>query len=209
MADGVEDPGADALGKILGQLDANGAIEVYGDAGSGPLALTLPAPSAAGSMHARILKAEFGPRAGLVAALTARGDRLAAVPFGIAGANTFADVSLDLPLDLRNQVARLEIVGESSAGGAYLLDGRSQRRRVGLVASEGTDEAQPLLSPTYYLERALAPFAEVTKAQTANLDQATTDLTNASPSVIILSDVGRISAAWPNGFAASWKREAC
>ncbi len=84
-------------------------------------------------------------------------------------------------------------MGESSAGGVYLLDGRSQRRRVGLVASEGTDEAQPLLSPTYYLERALTPFAEVTKAQTANLDQATTDLTNASPSVIILSDVGRIS----------------
>ncbi|MGA8768887.1 MAG: DUF4159 domain-containing protein [Rhodomicrobium sp.] len=196
LADGVEDPGADALGKVLGQLDANGAIEVYGDAaGSGPLALTLPALSAAGSMHVRVLKAESGPRAGLVAALTARGERLAAIPFGIAGANTFADVSLDLPLDLRNQVARLEIVGESSAGGVYLLDGRSQRRRVGLVASEGTDEAQPLLSPTYYLERALTPFAEVTKAQTANLDQATTDLTNASPSVIILSDVGRISGS--------------
>ncbi len=36
LADGVEDPGADALGKVLGQLDADGAIEVYGDAaGSG------------------------------------------------------------------------------------------------------------------------------------------------------------------------------
>jgi len=194
LTDGVEDPGAAALGKALSGLQADGTIDVYGDgAGSGPLALTQPAPSAAGSIHARVMKAEPGPRAGLVAAVTARGDRLAAVPFDIAGASTFADVSLDLPLDLRNQIARLQIIGESSPGGVYLRDGRSQRRRVGLVASEGTNEAQPLLSPTYYLERALAPFAEVTKAQTPNLDQATTDLTNASPSVMILSDVGRIS----------------
>ncbi|HXW22793.1 MAG TPA: DUF4159 domain-containing protein, partial [Rhodomicrobium sp.] len=194
LADGVDDAGADALGKALSALAADGSVDVYGDpAGSGPLALTQPAASAAGPIRARVLKVEPGPRAGLVAAVTARGDRLAAVPFDITSANSFADVALDLPLDLRNQVARLEIPGEFSAGGVYLLDGRSQRRRVGLVASEATDEAQPLLSPTYYLERALTPFAEVTKAQTANLDQATTDLTNAAPSVIILSDVGRIS----------------
>ncbi len=45
----------------------------------------------------------------------------------------------------------------------------------------------------YYLERALTPFAEVTRAHTANLDQATADLAKASPSIIIFSDVGRIS----------------
>ena len=50
------------------------------------------------------------------------------------------------------------------------------------------------LRPTISNAR-LTPFAEVTKAQTANLDQATADLTNASPSVIILSDVGRISGS--------------
>ncbi len=195
LADGVDDAGADALGKVLSGIAADGAIDVYNDtAGSGPLALTQPAANAAGPIRAQVLKAEPGSRAGLVAAVTARGERLAAVPFDIEGAKRTADVSLDLPLELRNQVARLEIVGESSAGGVYLLDGRSQRRRVGLVASEGTDEAQPLLSPTYYLERALTPFAEVTKAQTANLDQATADLIKTSPSVIILSDVGRLSS---------------
>ena len=81
----------------------------------------------------------------------------------------------------------------SSAGAVYLLDSRSQRRRVGLVGSEGSEEAQPLLSPTYYLERALAPFAEVTRAHTANLDHATADLVAGSPSIIILSDVGRLA----------------
>ena len=195
LADGVDDAGADALGKVLSGLAADGTTDVYSDAaGSGPLALTQPAANAAGPIRAQILKAGPSSRAGLVAAVTARGDRLAAVPFDIEGAKQTAEVSLDLPLELRNQVARLEIVGKSSAAGVYLLDGRSQRRRVGLVASEGTDEAQPLLSPTYYLERALTPFAEVTKAQTANLDQATADLIKTSPSVIILSDVGRLSS---------------
>ncbi len=194
LADGVEDAGADALGKALSALAAGGAIEVYGDPqGSGALALTQKPSHGAGPIPLRVLKAEPVARAGQVAAVTARGERLAAAPFDIPGAEAGANVSLDLPLDLRNQVARLEILGEASAGATFLLDARSQRRRAGLVASEGTDDAQPLLSPTYYLERALSPFAEVAKAPTVNLDQATQELIAASPSVIILSDVGRIS----------------
>lgn len=194
LADGMDDPGAEALGKALSSLAADGVVDIYSNsAGSGPLALTQPPSVGAGPIRARVLKAEPGPRAGQIAAVTARGESLAVASFDIHGPNAAADVSLDLPLDLRNQVARLEIVGKSSAGGVFLLDGRSQRRRAGLIASEGTDEAQPLLSPTYYLERALTPFAEVAQARTANLDQATADLTDASPSVIILSDVGRVS----------------
>jgi hypothetical protein len=196
LADGVDDAGAEALGKVLAGLAANGAIDVYGDAkGFGALALTQTPSLGAGPFRVRVSKAEPGPRAGQIAAVTARGDRLAIAPFDISAAESSANAALDLPLDLRNQVARLEIVDEASAGGVYLLDGRSQRRRIGLVAGEGADEAQPLLSPTYYLERALTPFAEVTKAPTANLDQATADLAGASPSIIILSDVGRISGA--------------
>jgi hypothetical protein len=196
LADGVADAGAEALGKVLAGLSVNGAVDVYGDqTSSGALGLTQAPSPGAGPIRFRVVKAEPAPRAGQVAAVTARGDRLAVAPFDISGVQSSADASLDLPLDLRNQVARLEIVGEASAGGVFLLDGRSQRRRIGLVAGEGVDEAQPLLSPTYYLERALTPFAEVKKAPTANLDQATADLINASPSIVILSDVGRISGA--------------
>jgi hypothetical protein len=194
LADGVQDATTDDFGKVLSSLAADGIVDVYRDTpGSGALALIQLHSNGAGPIGARVLKAEPGQRSGQVLAVTARGDRLAAASFDIQGKNASADVALDLPLDLRNQVARLEIAGEASAGSVVLLDGRSQRRRAGLVASEGTDEAQPLLSPTYYLERALTPFAEVTKARTANLDQATADLANASPSVIILSDVGRLT----------------
>ncbi len=196
LSDGVEDAGAEALRKVLSALAAGGTVDMYGDAsGTGPLAVVRPAAEGAGTIHARVLKSEAIARSGQVAAVTARGERLAIAPFEIRAQNATTDVALELPLDLRNQVARIEIVGEASAGAAYLLDSRSQRRRVGLVASEGTEDAQPLLSPVYYLERALTPFAEVTRPRTANLDQATAELVGGSPSVIILSDVGRLAGA--------------
>ena len=164
LSDGVEDAGAAALGKALSALAASGTIDIYSDApGTGALAITRTS-AAGGLIRARILRAEPAARTGQVTAVTARGDILAAATFNTAGSSSNAEVALDLPLDLRNQVARLEIAGEGSAGAVYLLDSQSQRRRVGIVASEGSEEAQPLLSPAYYLERALTPFAEVARA---------------------------------------------
>jgi hypothetical protein len=195
ISDGIEDAGAGQLGKALSALASGGSVQIYGDRpGAGALALS-KMQARGGTIQARVYKSEPGPRAGQVAAVTARGETLAAAPFQIGGQSLSAEATLALPLDLRNQVARLEIPGEESAGAVYLTDSQSQRRRVGLVASEGSEEAQPLLSPVYYLERALEPFAEVTRARSANLDQATAELVAGSPSIIILSDVGRLTGA--------------
>lgn len=192
LSDGVEDGGSEALSKALSGLSADGKIDFYLDEPGASAIAIMKGPADGGVLRARILKAEAVPRSGLAAAVTARGERLAATPFSLGASETAKDLALDLPLDLRNQAARLEIAGEDSAGATYLLDSRSQRRRVGLAAGEGAEDAQPLLSPVYYLERSLTPFAEVTRARTANLDQATADLVGASPSIIILSDVGRL-----------------
>ncbi|MBI4724051.1 MAG: DUF4159 domain-containing protein [Rhodomicrobium sp.] len=201
LSDGVEDAGADALRKALNALAPDGA-DIYTDAaGMGALAIT-KAQAEGGVIRARVYKSEPVARRGQVAAVTARGERLAVAPFEIGGQNVSADVSLDLPLELRNQVARLEIPGEESAGAVFLIDSRSQRRRVGLIGSEETERAQPLLSPDYYLERALKPFAEITRARTANLDQATADMAGRSPSIIILSDVGRLAGPPANRLRA-------
>ena len=64
----------------------------------------------------------------------------------------------DLPIEVRNAIARIEILGEGSAGAVTLLDERGKRRRVGLVFGGTADQAQPLLAPTYYIARALAPL---------------------------------------------------
>ncbi len=192
LTDGVEDAGAETLRKALADLAGSANVEVYRDApGSGPLAVLWP--EASGAIRGRVLKAEPSARSGAVAAVTARGDRLAVASFEMSAGASSAEVTFDLPLELRNQVARLEIVGEGSAGAVYLLDNSSHRRRVGLIVSE--EAAQPLLSPAHYLQRALSPFADVILARTANLDMATDELVRQSPSVIILSDVGRLTGA--------------
>src|SRR5207244_13041263 len=67
----------------------------------------------------------------------------------------------DLPVELRNDASRLEVANERSAGAVQLLDKRWRRRAIGVVGGATSDTAQPLLASTFYLTRALAPFADV------------------------------------------------
>jgi hypothetical protein len=80
-----------------------------------------------------------------------------------------ADIKLPMPGELRNQATRAEIEGESSAGAVLLLDERWRRRPVGIVAARAGEAAQPLLTGTYYLERALNPFSEVRRGDIGDL----------------------------------------
>lgn len=74
------------------------------------------------------------------------------------GADT-QEIRLALPVELRNEVVRMSIEGEQTAGATVLLDERWRRRPVGLVSGRPEGENQPLLSDLYYLERALSPSA--------------------------------------------------
>src|SRR5262249_20587548 len=153
LSDGIADDGAKALSETLAKLAKPGRFEFFTDtAGDGALALSMPQAIAEKGFGVRVRKAEMVARHGVVAAVTAKGERLAQVPFDIAAKDHSANVAVDLPLELRNQVARLEIVNEQSPAGVFLLDGRSQRRKVGILASEDVEEAQPLLTPSHYLE---------------------------------------------------------
>jgi hypothetical protein len=89
----------------------------------------------------------------------------------LAAGQRDADVKLPMPGELRNQATRAEIEGEASAGAALLLDERWRRRPVGIVAARAGEAAQPLLTGTYYLERALNPFSEVRRGEIADLLQ--------------------------------------
>ncbi|MDR4379083.1 LytTR family transcriptional regulator, partial [Bacillus amyloliquefaciens] len=90
-------------------------------------------------------------------------------------------------------IARLEIEGERSAGAVVLMDERGQRRRVGLVFGGTLDQAQPLLAPTYYLAKALSPFADVPQPRggPGTADSIGQMLDN-QVSVLALADVGAL-----------------
>src|SRR5262245_20166186 len=90
-----------------------------------------------GRLEAQVLRADAGePRSGTLHALSGRGQRLGSAPFSLGAGDTRAVANFDLPLELRNQVTRIEVDGERSAGAVHLLDARSQWHRVGIYASE-------------------------------------------------------------------------
>ena len=120
---------------------------------------------------------------------------------GIAIGETMVDSSavgeaharFTLPIELRNDIARIEIDGEKSAGAIALLDDRLKRRRVAIVSGGSADVAQPLLAPSYYLARALGPFADVREARPGTPDPITA-LLDEHANVLCLADVGAIPA---------------
>lgn len=143
-----------------------------------------------GRLEAQVLRAEGKARTGVLHAMSARGQRLGEVPFTLNEGETRVIASFDLPLELRNQVTRIEIGGERSAGAVHLLDARSQWHRVGLYSSESQEQAQPLLAPLYYIERALVPFTEIARGEGANLIAAIDSIMKRNVSVLMLADIG-------------------
>ncbi len=80
-----------------------------------------------------------------------------------------AVASIDIPQELRNQLARLSIEGENTAGSVVLLDERWRRRPVGLLNSSTAEQAQPLLSESGYVEKAIGPFSDFSKGNIEEL----------------------------------------
>ena len=97
-----------------------------------------------------------------------------------AGATT-AEADIQLPPEIRNEIARLVIGGASSAGSVMLLDERWRRRPVGLLAEQEGAET-PLIGPLFYPRRALAPFSELREGTLS-------ELLSRPVSAIVLADV--------------------
>jgi hypothetical protein len=154
------------------------------------------ADNAAGALTVKVLRAQTGPAEnGLVKAIDLKGLPLGEAPFSFKSGNREADASIDLPVEIRNDVARLEIAGERSAGAVQLLDKRWRRRTVGIISGSDADRSQPLLGATYYLARALNPFADVRVAEPVAPAEAVKRFLNQHLPMLILADVGNVAEA--------------
>ncbi len=152
LADGIDHDGKGAeFGEALAKAAGDGRFAVVDvKAGSEPLGLSASV-GADGKLGANIVRTGGGAREGIVHAYSARGQRLAETPFKLAADEKTATAAIEMPLELRNQVTRLEIAGARSAGSVNLLDQRSQWQRIGLISGEAQEQAQPLLAPLYYI----------------------------------------------------------
>jgi hypothetical protein len=158
-----------------------------------PRQLALAAPeNLAGALAVKVLRpAAQAPAAGQVRALDLKGLPLGEAPFAFGTGELETSARLTLPIEVRNAASRLEIVGERSAGAVALLDDRAKRRRVGIVSGTTSDSAQPLLSPTYYVSRALSPFAEIREPRPGSTDPIG-ELLAQNLSVLVLADIGAL-----------------
>lgn len=190
IADGLKNGFADEFSTELARLAGSNPVHLV-RADRWPLAISA-AENAPAGLEVTLLRAESqSAGTGQLRAFDKKGLAMGQARFDFAGALQ-TKASFDLPIELRNDIARVEIEGEHSAGAVSLLDERWKRRRVGIAAGSTADVAQPLLSPLYYLRRALQPFAEVREAQTGRSDPIATLLEDRL-SVLVLADIGVIS----------------
>jgi uncharacterized protein DUF4159/aerotolerance regulator-like protein len=192
LSDGV-DTGRGAefvegLGKILGDR----VLTIFEGGAPSPMALAA-AENAAAKMTVKVLRAGSGIATGIVRALDAKGSPIGEARYNFPPQGLETEASFDLPVELRNDIARLEISGERSAGAVQLLDKRWRRRAIGVVSGATSDTAQPLLAPVFYLTRALAPFADVRLGDRAAPQQVITQFLDQKLPMIVMADVGTLS----------------
>ncbi len=130
------------------------------------------------------------PRRVSVGAFDERGRRIADAAIAFGAGETSATGEFRLPFELRNDFASVAIDGENQAAAVRVLDENSRRRRVGLISAAEADQAQPLLSPLYYIRRAMEPFADLVEASSADLTEAVPALLEQKPAMIVMADVG-------------------
>jgi Domain of unknown function (DUF4159)/Aerotolerance regulator N-terminal len=194
LSDGVDVGGAD-FAKKLAQTIGRHSLTIVAGGIAGPRALA-GAENAAGALTVKVLRAGTGvAESGTVRALDLKGLPLGEAPFAFKASDRETDARFDLPVELRNDIARLEISGERSAGAVQLLDKRWQRRTVGIVSGAIADMAEPLLESSFYIQRALEPFADVRITQGESPADAVSHFLDQKLPILILTDVGNVGDA--------------
>ena len=202
LSDGVDTGRGPEFLEGLSKTIGDRALTVFEGGTPSPLAL-VAAENAAAKMTVKVLRADGGVAAGIVRAIDPKGSPIGEARYTFSPQDRETEAAFDLPVELRNDIARLEISGERSAGAVQLLDKRWRRRAIGIVSGSTNDTAQPLLASTFYLTRALAPFADVRLGDRGAPQQAITQFLDQKLPMIVLADVGTLSpeireriAAW-------------
>jgi hypothetical protein len=193
LSDGVDVAKGAEFVTELGKLVQGKSITVV-EGGVAPAHALTAADNAAGSLTVKVLRAGVRDNdVGFVRALDPKGLPLGEAAFTFRGSERETEAAFDLPVEIRNDIARLEVSGERSSGAVQLLDKRWRRRSIGVITGSTADTAQPLLASTYYLSRALNPFADVRLAERGSPAQAVEQFLNQNLPMLILADVGNVA----------------
>lgn len=108
-------------------------------------------------------------------------------------------ITFEITDTLQDNLTQFKISGRYGAGGLYLLDDSSKKRKVGIAASADDASSAPLIEASYYIKRALEPFANISIAPPLQLIEE-------GHGVIILPDVAAMPTATLNALE-NWVNE--
>jgi hypothetical protein len=191
LADGLDSDDARAFAEGLQGLAGGQASLQVIQTPAADLGLAVSPPSLQdGGLHVTIRRAStVGTEQALVRILAGNGRSLAERSVTFADGSDTAEETFSLPLELRNQAARLEIADQRTAAAVYLFDDLWRRKTVGLVSGASQELQQPLLSPLYYVSRALEPTSELREPEGGGLRA----LLEQDLSMLVMADIGIIA----------------
>lgn len=170
LTDGIEHAAEGTPFRALADALAEGGALTLARAEGRPVRLLLPPEAEADRLRLRVAQTPLSsPSEAVVLARTGDGRALARAVVPIAAGAATGEAAIELPVEIRNQVVRLDLDGETGAGGVALLDERFRRRPVGLIAAANVSADAPLIGDLYYLDRALNPHAEVRRGSIETL----------------------------------------
>ncbi|MEM8627043.1 MAG: BatA domain-containing protein, partial [Pseudomonadota bacterium] len=221
ISDGLDYGKAPAFGEALAQLGGNAGPVIVGETSAvatlGLRVTQAPEPAAntpspnrqeetGAQLAVEVLQATPTGQSGQLTAYDAQGRAVTKAPFEVPSGESAATAVLNLPLELANQVSRIAIDGQRSAGAVVLLDEDNRKRRVALLSSEGQGKDEPLLGSLFYARRALQPYVALTAPRVAELAGAIDRVATEQMTTILLADVGTLPglameqlATWVSG----------
>ncbi|EJF86252.1 DUF4159 domain-containing protein [Candidatus Bartonella washoeensis] len=102
-------------------------------------------------------------------------------------------VPFNLPLELRNDIAWIKIENHAHAAATFLVDSHNRVNRVALLSPSINEMAQPLLTPFFYIIKALQDHTQLITAEGKELSVDIDHLLKQNPSVFIMGDIVNIS----------------
>ncbi|MBB5073237.1 hypothetical protein HNQ69_000341 [Bartonella callosciuri] len=106
---------------------------------------------------------------------------------------TTAHVPFNVPLELRNDIAWIKINNQAHAAATFLVDSHNRVSRVALLSPNTNEMVQPLLSPFYYIIKALQNHTQLITAGGRELSTDIDHLLKQNPSVFIMGDIVNMS----------------
>ncbi len=194
IADGIDSPGSADVIAALDRLGSRGVMAPNPE--QAPIVLAA-APDLEGDLAVDVIRMAADETRQLNMRVTsADGIVLTSLPVRFEPGQARVLVRLPMPVEQRNRAARIDIDGEGTAGSVVLLDSGSRVPTIGVVAPYENGSAQPLLSPRYYITRALAPYGDLRRGTLGDLLQRPLSLLVLNDDIVLSPADARTLGSW-------------